>query len=154
MPTPFVLVGSQLGSLNSLAYAKSHPGQVSQVVLVDPITQSIFEDNNKDSMSTTIEKQQTSWKQFWMKKQIPFSRLLQATAFLGINRIAILLGFLDVPGVSSHDNIHESRTNQEDDFNENGELLSTMRLNHFMTDPSNLGAASAELGMSRHISFL
>jgi pimeloyl-ACP methyl ester carboxylesterase len=145
------LVGSQLGSLNTLAYAKSHPEQVSQVVLVDPITQSMFEEN-QDSISTTIEKQQTSWKQFWMKKHVPFSRLLQTTAFLGINRIAILLGFLDVPGVNDNDDAHEFRTDQEDDdtntdLDENDTLLSNMRLNHFMTDPSNLGAASAELGM-------
>ena len=150
LPTPFLLVGSQLGSLNTLAYARSHPQQVAQVVLIDPVTQSIFEENNKDSMAA-VEKPVNSWRQFWMKKQIPFSRLLQVTAVLGLNRIAILLGFLEVPGVNLHDNrkdlYHELDGGEsQTDLNENYEILSGMRLNHFMTDPSNLGAASAELG--------
>ena len=98
LPEPFLLIGSQLGALNSLAYAKSHSPQVSQVVLIDPVTQSMFEEN-KDAIQSNEKQQQGSWRQFWTKKQIPFSRFLQTTALLGLNRIAVLLGFLDVPGV-------------------------------------------------------
>ena len=98
LPEPFLMIGSQLGALNSLAYAKSHSPQVAQVVLIDPVTLSIFEEN-KESIQVNEKQQQTSWRQFWTKKQIPFSRFLQTTAFLGLNRIAILLGILDVPGV-------------------------------------------------------
>ena len=154
MPTPFVLVGSQLGSLNSLAYARSHPQQVAQVVLIDPITNSIFEENNKDSESGS-DNQQISWRKFWIKKQMPFSRLLQTTALLGINRIAILLGFLDVPGVN-HDNTGSEESTSKENIapnihsNDDYETIAAMRLNHFMTDPSHLGAAAVELGTLNH----
>ena len=139
------MIGSQLGALNSLAYAKSHSPQVAQVVLIDPVTQSIFEEN-KESGQATEKQQQTSWRQFWMKKQIPFSRFLQTTAFLGLNRIAILLGILDVPGVIPQNSIDEVVSEESLDSSRNEDVLTNMRLHHFMADPTNLGAASLELG--------
>ena len=151
LPTPFLLVGSQLGALNSLAYANSHSQQVAHVVLIDPITQSIFEENNKETTPNN-ENHKTSWKHFWTKKQIPFSRFLQTTAFLGLNRMATLLGYLEVPGALPYETTnhsiedHENMKN-ENDLTQNNLMLATMRLNHFMSDPSNLGAASLELGI-------
>ena len=151
LPTPFLLVGSQLGALNSLAYANSHSQQVAHVVLIDPITQSIFDENNKEPASKG-ENHKTSWKQFWTKKQIPFSRFLQTTAFLGLNRIATLLGYLEVPGALPYETANHSieeneNVKNENDLTESNLMLATMRLNHFMSDPSNLGAASLELGI-------
>ena len=150
LPPPFLLIGSQLGSLNSIAYSRSHPQQVAHVVLIDPVTQSIFEENSKNS-KVGSDNQQVSWKHFWLKKQIPFSRLLQVTALLGINRIAILLGYMSVPGVS-HD-ITENDANNEkekmetnDTLEDDYKMIAKMRLNHFMTDSTNLGVAAAELG--------
>ena len=147
MPTPFLLIGSQLGSLNSLAYSKSHPEQVAEVVLIDPLTQSMFEENNKKPVGGD-DNNHISWRMFWMKKQIPLSRFLQATALLGLNRIAILLGLLDVPG-AHYFNPREESMNKEPNNEgniEDNEKLATMRLHHFMTDPTHLGAAALELG--------
>ena len=88
----------------------------------------------------------------WTKKQIPFSRFLQTTAFLGLNRIATLLGYLEVPGALSYETANHSieeneNIKNENDLTESNLMLATMRLNHFMSDPSNLGAASLELGI-------
>ena len=146
LPEPFLLIGSQLGALNSLAYAKSHSPQVSQVVLIDPVTQSMFEEN-KDTMQSNEKQQQGSWRQFWTKKQIPFSRFLQTTALLGLNRIAVLLGFLDVPGVFPTNQGDQVNSEESLDSSENHDILTNMRLHHFMTDSNNLGAASLELGI-------
>ena len=147
LPEPFLLIGSQLGALNSLAYAKSHSPQVSQVVLIDPVTQSMFEEN-KDAMQSNEKQQQGSWRQFWTKKQIPFSRFLQTTALLGLNRIAVLLGILEVPGVIPQYKMGTETSEDSTNSLENWDVLTNMRLRHFITDYNNLGAASKELGMS------
>ena len=150
LPQPFLMIGSQLGALNSLAYAKSHSQQVNQVVLIDPITQSMFEEN-KEAIPSNDKQQQTSWRQFWTKKLIPFSRFLQTTAFLGLNRIAVLLGILEVPGVIPQNKMGTETSEDSSNSLENGDELTNMRLNHFMTDYNNLRAASKELGMSPRI---
>ena len=150
MPTPFLLIGSQLGSLNSLAYSKSHPEQVAQVVLIDPVTQSMFDGDKKDSEGGG-DNNQLSWRKFWMKKQIPLFRFLQPTALMGLNSIAIVLGILDVPGANypnpNGESINEKlNTEKNIEYNIDYAKLATMRLHHFMTDPSHLGAAALELG--------
>ena len=152
MPAPFLLIGSQLGALNSLAYSKSHPEQVAEVILIDPVTQLMFEENNKNSVGGD-DNTQISWRTFWMKKQIPLFQFLQATALMGLNRIAILLGLLDVPG-AHYSNPSEESINDESNTEGNidgHERLATMRLHHFMTDPTHLGAAALELLSLIHI---
>ena len=145
LPTPFLLVGSQIGALNSLAYSQSFPEQVAQIVLIDPISKSMFEhDVDKDSK----ENRPISWRKFWTTKQIPLFRFLQLSAMMGLNRIAILLGLLDIPGAFPSHGEEEGARNDDTETNI-GELenVAGMRLQHFMSNPSHLGAAALELGM-------
>ena len=145
LPTPFLLVGSQLGSLNSLAYLQSFPEQVAQIVLIDPISKSMFED---DMDKDVKENRPISWRKFWINKQIPLFRFLQISAMMGLNRIAILLGLLDIPGAfPSHGGEEEGSSSDTETSIGEPENVAGMRLRHFMSNPSHLGAAALELGM-------
>ncbi|CAF98061.1 unnamed protein product [Tetraodon nigroviridis] len=48
---PFILVGSELGALNSRFYSHIHDVQVSDLVLIDPIPEDVFEEER--------------WKEYW-----------------------------------------------------------------------------------------
>ena len=113
-----VLIGSQLGAANMLAYAHSFPEQVGQLILLDPVHSSLFEDAE-------------GWKSFMKDSLAPLQRLFQATAAVGINRIGLLLGLVNVPL----------------QYNEQNEDLRNayIRIQHFLTDPKHLGAVAAEI---------
>ncbi|XP_067305545.1 uncharacterized protein [Pseudorasbora parva] len=50
--TPFILIGSELGTLNGRFYSHIHDTQVSDLVLIDPIPEDVFEEEK--------------WQQFWV----------------------------------------------------------------------------------------
>ncbi|PWA32396.1 hypothetical protein CCH79_00012005 [Gambusia affinis] len=54
--TPFVLVGSELGALNSRFYSHIHDAQVSDLVLIDPIPEDVFEEDQ--------------WREYWNKHSL------------------------------------------------------------------------------------
>lgn len=84
-PSPYIMVGSELGALNVLAFSRIHPELVTQLVLIDPIGGPLFED------PAGVE---NSWHKFLNNQQIPFFQTLVVTAAFGINRFAIMVGLL------------------------------------------------------------
>ncbi|XP_031596170.1 uncharacterized protein si:dkey-122a22.2 [Oreochromis aureus] len=85
---PFVLVGSELGALNSRFYTHIHDVQVSDLVLIDPIPEDIFEEDK--------------WKEYWYSKVVPSFQAKQFSAATGLSRMLIILGAIE-PTVKGED---------------------------------------------------
>ncbi|XP_039661867.1 uncharacterized protein si:dkey-122a22.2 isoform X1 [Perca fluviatilis] len=66
---PFILVGSELGTLNGRFYSHIHDVQVSDLVLIDPIPEDVFEDDQ--------------WKEYW-SRQLPAATLASREAVLNL----------------------------------------------------------------------
>ncbi|XP_026865275.2 uncharacterized protein si:dkey-122a22.2 isoform X2 [Electrophorus electricus] len=81
--TPFILVGSELGALNGLFYSHVRDVQVSDLVLIDPIPEDIFEDE--------------SWQQYWSAHLVPSLQAMQLSAAAGASRLLLILGLLRPP---------------------------------------------------------
>ncbi|KAM4736171.1 uncharacterized protein FYW61_006425 isoform 2-T2 [Anableps anableps] len=79
--TPFILVGSELGALNSRFYSHIHDVQVSDLVLIDPIPEDIFEEDQ--------------WKEYWYGKLLPSLQARQFSAATGLSRVLIILGAIE-----------------------------------------------------------
>nr|XP_023667267.1 uncharacterized protein LOC111843711 [Paramormyrops kingsleyae] len=80
MATPLVLVGSELGALNARFYSHIHDTEVSDLVLIDPIPEGIF--------------QETQWQQYWYSQLVPYLQMMQLAAATGLTRIFIILGWI------------------------------------------------------------
>ncbi|KAG5271017.1 hypothetical protein AALO_G00174940 [Alosa alosa] len=78
--TPFILVGSELGSLNGRFYSHIHHTQVSDLVLIDPIPEDVFEEEQ--------------WQQYWYSQLVPSLQMLQFVAAAGLSRVLIILGLM------------------------------------------------------------
>lgn len=79
--TPFILVGSELGALNARFYSHIHDVQVSDLVLIDPIPEDIFEED--------------LWKEYWYEKLLPSLQAKQFSAATGLSRMLIILGAIE-----------------------------------------------------------
>ncbi|XP_029928533.1 uncharacterized protein LOC115373992 isoform X2 [Myripristis murdjan] len=75
---PFILVGSELGALNGRFYSHVHDGQVSDLVLINPIPDDIFEEDQ--------------WKEYWYSELLPSLVLRQFSAATGLSRMLIIVG--------------------------------------------------------------
>ncbi|XP_052101320.1 uncharacterized protein LOC127735243 [Mytilus californianus] len=84
-PQPFILVGAELGALVSQFYAQMFEGQVLGMVLINPLSEDLFEQDGG------------TWLQHWYNYIIPSYQTLQLGAALGITRLALLLGLLYQP---------------------------------------------------------
>ena len=94
------MVGSELGAVNGLIYALTFPSQVAHVFLIDPVTAQHFEDDlGSPSQTVTTGSSENSWSHYWRTAQLPSLKFLHFSALLGLNRIAILAGFLKPPVV-------------------------------------------------------
>ncbi|XP_038157729.1 uncharacterized protein si:dkey-122a22.2 [Cyprinodon tularosa] len=78
---PFILVGSELGALNSRFYSHIHDVQVSDLVLIDPIPEDIFEEDQ--------------WKEYWYGRLLPSLQVRQFSAATGLSRMLIILGAME-----------------------------------------------------------
>ncbi|XP_026150106.1 uncharacterized protein LOC113122770 [Mastacembelus armatus] len=78
---PFILVGSELGAFNSRFYSHIHDVHVSDLVLIDPIPEDIFEEDQ--------------WKQHWYGKLLPSLQARQFSAATGLSRMLIILGVIE-----------------------------------------------------------
>ncbi|KAK2844151.1 hypothetical protein Q5P01_010810 [Channa striata] len=78
---PFILVGSELGALNSRFYSHIHDVQVSDLVLIDPIPEDIFEEDQ--------------WNEYWYGKLLPSLQARQFSAATGLSRMLIILGVIE-----------------------------------------------------------
>nr|XP_020467265.1 uncharacterized protein LOC109966637 [Monopterus albus] len=78
---PFILVGSELGALNARFYSHIHDVQVSDLVLIDPIPEDIFEEEQ--------------WNEHWHGKLLPSLQANQFSAATGLSRMLIILGVIE-----------------------------------------------------------
>ncbi|XP_022059918.1 uncharacterized protein si:dkey-122a22.2 [Acanthochromis polyacanthus] len=78
---PFILVGSELGALNGRFYSHIHDVQVSDLVLIDPIPEDVFEEDQ--------------WKEYWYGKLLPSLQARQFSAATGLSRMLIILGAIE-----------------------------------------------------------
>ncbi|XP_063434307.1 uncharacterized protein LOC134715790 [Mytilus trossulus] len=94
-PQPFILVGAELGALVSQFYAQMFEGQVLGMVLINPLSEDLFEQDGG------------TWLQHWYNYIIPSYQTLQLGAALGITRLALLLGLLYHPmsGAELHEKV-------------------------------------------------
>uniref|UniRef100_A0A9J7XAX5 Si:dkey-122a22.2 n=1 Tax=Cyprinus carpio carpio TaxID=630221 RepID=A0A9J7XAX5_CYPCA len=75
---PFILIGSELGTLNNRFYSHIHDSQVSDLVLIDPIPEDVFEEEK--------------WQQY--SYLVPSLQMMQFSAAVGLSRLLIILGVL------------------------------------------------------------
>lgn len=85
---PLLIVGSGLGGLVARGFAHLHPQDVSGLVLVEPLSESLFDE------AVAGSPQGNSWSEHWFGHLVPSLRLLQLGAMTGVNRIGILTGLL------------------------------------------------------------
>ncbi|XP_019711784.1 uncharacterized protein LOC109507070 [Hippocampus comes] len=78
---PLILVGSEIGTLNSRFYSHIHDVQVTDLVLIDPIPEDIFEEEQ--------------WKEYWYGKLLPSLQAKQFSAASGLSRLLIILGAIE-----------------------------------------------------------
>lgn len=78
---PFILVGSELGALNGRFYSHIHDVQVSDLVLIEPIPEDVFEEEQ--------------WKEYWYRKLLPSLQAKQFSAATGLSRLLIILGAIE-----------------------------------------------------------
>ncbi|KAM6995595.1 uncharacterized protein LKV04_007774 [Tautogolabrus adspersus] len=89
---PFILVGSELGALNSRFYSHIYDVQVSDLVLIDPIPEDLFEEDE--------------WKDYWYGKLLPSLQVRQFSAATGLSRMLIILGAIE-PTIKGGENVSE-----------------------------------------------
>ena len=91
---PFVLVGSELGGLVARMYAHLHPQDVNHLVMIDPISETLFDDvNNKND----VEKTENPWISYWFGHLLLSFRLLQVSAMVGLSRLGLITGLMTSP---------------------------------------------------------
>ncbi|XP_047454274.1 uncharacterized protein si:dkey-122a22.2 [Mugil cephalus] len=78
---PFILVGSELGALNGRFYSHIHDVQVSNLVLIDPIPEDVFEEDQ--------------WKEYWYGMVLPSFQAMQFSAAAGLSRMLLILGAME-----------------------------------------------------------
>ncbi|XP_057690197.1 uncharacterized protein si:dkey-122a22.2 [Corythoichthys intestinalis] len=78
---PFILVGSEIGTLNGRFYSHIHDVQVTDLVLIDPIPEDIFKEEQ--------------WKEYWYGKLLPSLQAKQFSAASGLSRLLIILGAIE-----------------------------------------------------------
>ncbi|KAJ8394673.1 hypothetical protein AAFF_G00044760 [Aldrovandia affinis] len=79
--TPLILAGSELGALNGRFYSHIHDSEVSDLVLIDPIPEDLFEEEQ--------------WRQYWYTNLVPSLQVMQLSAATGLNRMFIILGLIE-----------------------------------------------------------
>lgn len=79
--TPFILVGAELGALNSRFYTHVYDTQVSDLVLINPIPEDVFEEE--------------TWQQYWYTRLVPSLQMMQLSAATGVSRLLLILRLLE-----------------------------------------------------------
>jgi len=91
---PLVIVGSELGGLVARMYAHLHPQDVHHLVMIDPISETLFDDvSNKND----VEKTDNPWISYWFGHLLISCRLLQVSAMTGLSRLGLISGLMTSP---------------------------------------------------------
>ena len=92
---PFVLVGSELGALVARMYAHLHTKDVAHLVMIDPLSESLFEDvSNKEEE----EKTESPWPGYLSSSVLVNLRVLQVAAMTGLARLGLVTGLMRTDG--------------------------------------------------------
>jgi len=92
---PLVLVGAELGGLVARVYSQIHPQDVHHLVMVDPLSETLFDDVNNVN---DAEKAENPWLGYWFGHLLSSLRLLQISAMVGLARIGLVTGMMVTPG--------------------------------------------------------
>ncbi|KAL8572158.1 hypothetical protein ACOMHN_057833 [Nucella lapillus] len=84
-PSPFIMVGAELGGVVSQFYTLLFDRDVLGVVLVNPLPETLFEDDRD------------TWSPYWFGQLVPTYQSLQMAAALGLTRVGLLMGVLKQP---------------------------------------------------------
>ncbi|GFO01750.1 alpha/beta hydrolase domain-containing protein 14a [Plakobranchus ocellatus] len=84
-PLPLILVGAELGSLVAQFYSHIYETDILGLVLINPLPEDLFHEASE------------VWVQHWFGVLGPTYQSLQLGAALGINRLGLLVGALQVP---------------------------------------------------------
>ena len=92
---PFVLVGSELGGLVARMYAHLHTADLAHLVMIDPLSETLFDDvsNTNDS-----ERTENPWLGYMFGQVLTNLRLLQVAAMTGLARLGLVTGLVKTPG--------------------------------------------------------
>jgi len=84
-PRPLLLVGAELGALVAQFYAQIYEGDVTDVILVNPLAENLFSYH------------QQVWTQYWFNRLLPSLQATQLAAATGFSRLALLIGLWKQP---------------------------------------------------------
>ena len=91
---PLVLVGAELGGLVARLYTLLHPEDVAHLVMIDPVSETLFDDV---SNVNDAERTENPWLGHWFGAVLPSLRLLQVAAMAGLARLGLLLHLMELP---------------------------------------------------------
>ena len=87
---PLVLVGAELGGLVARLYTQLHPEDVSHLVMIDPVAETLFEEGGDNP-----------WPDYWRGHVLPSLQLLQVAAMTGLARLGLVTGLISSPAEDS-----------------------------------------------------
>jgi len=134
---PFILVGSEVSGLIARIYAHLHPQDISHLVLVDPISETLFDDVNN---SNDVEKTENPWVNYWFGHLMPSFRVLQVAAMTGVTRLGLLTGLMTAPYTDIKETSNQSHSNQV----EASQLELITRQKHHLCNPFHIQAVYDE----------
>ena len=91
---PLVLVGAELGGLVARLYTHLHKEDVAHLVMIDPISETLFSDV---SNLNDAERTENPWLGYWFGSILPSLRLLQVAAMTGLARIGLIFNLMELP---------------------------------------------------------
>jgi len=121
---PLILVGSELGGLVARMYSHLHQPDVEHLVLVDPVSETLFDDVTNEL--DVKDKDNNPWVGYWLGRLLPSCRLLQVAAMAGVTRLALLTGMMGPPHITG------------------GEEDVVVRQKHYLCNPAHLQAVFEE----------
>ncbi|KAI3361455.1 hypothetical protein L3Q82_013618 [Scortum barcoo] len=92
---PFIMVGSELGALNGRFYSHIHDVQVSDLVLIDPIPEDIFEEDQWKEYCLLFNMMHHLEDFALYGKVLPSLQARQFSAATGLSRMLIILGAIE-----------------------------------------------------------
>jgi pimeloyl-ACP methyl ester carboxylesterase len=93
-PRPLLLVGAEIGALVAQFYAQIYEGDVTDVVLVNPLAENLF------------SSQQQVWTHYWFNRLLPSLQATQLAAATGFSRLALLFGLWKPPMSEAAEELH------------------------------------------------
>ena len=89
-----MLVLAELGGLVARLYTHLHKEDVAHLVMMDPISETLFKDV---SNLNDAERTENPWLGYWFGSVLPYLRLLQVAAMTGLARIGLIFNIMDLP---------------------------------------------------------